>query len=339
MLSLVVGTGRCGSTLVQELLCRHPAIGFVSGLDDKLPKLNLAGQVQRARSTGPAAPRPSGMTSLRHSRRLLERGRLRVAPSEAYHLLDRHVLAGFSRPCRDLVAERPDPVRRAAAAGVLRRRGSPRQRAELLLQHVTGWPRTGFLPAAYPDLRVVNVVRDGRAVVNSWLQMGWWDGWRGPENWYLGPLPDDLRAEWEESGRSFQVLAALGWKMLMEAFAQARLRHPAGPVARRALRGPGRGAARAARPGCSTSSGWTGRRPSRRASPGTTARRARRRRTGTNSARRSSPRSNGCWRSRWPSGATRSRRGHVRPPPRPVVAPDRRARPAAGPAHQRRRTP
>ena len=36
-LAVVAGTGRCGSTLVQEMLCRHPAIGFVSGLDDMLP--------------------------------------------------------------------------------------------------------------------------------------------------------------------------------------------------------------------------------------------------------------------------------------------------------------
>ncbi|MFI6243837.1 sulfotransferase family protein [Micromonospora sp. NPDC050795] len=225
MLSLVVGTGRCGSTLVQELLSRHPAVGFVSGLDDKLARLNPKG-----RFNGPlyrrSAPRPAGMTSLRHSRRLLERGRLRVAPSEAYHLLDRQVLAGFSRPCRDLVAEDLTPfVARRLRAFFDER--IARQGCQQLVQHVTGWPRTGLLHAAYPELRVVNVVRDGRAVANSWLQMGWWDGWRGPDNWIYGPLPSDLREEWAESGRSFQVLAALGWKMLMDAFAQARLRHPA----------------------------------------------------------------------------------------------------------------
>lgn len=225
-LALVAGTGRCGSTLVQELLCRHPATGFVSGLDDKLPKLNLAGR-WNGRLYRSGAPRPSGMTSLRHSRALLERGRLRVAPSEAYELLDRHVTAGFSRPCRDLVAAdlTPHTARRLRAFFDAR---FAAQRCEVLLHHVTGWPRTGFVQAAYPELKVVNVVRDGRAVVNSWLQMGWWDGWRGPDNWYLGPLPDRLRAEWEAAGRSFPVLAALGWSMLMDATARARAAHPAG---------------------------------------------------------------------------------------------------------------
>lgn len=225
-LAVVTGTGRCGSTLVQELLCRHPAAGFVSGVDDKLSKLNLAGR-HNGRLYRAGGPRPSGMTSLRHSRRLLEKGRVRVAPSEAYELLDRHVLAGWSRPCRDLVAADLTPVvERRLRAFFDRRRAA--QRCDMIVQHVTGWPRTGLLTAAYPDLLVVNVVRDGRAVVNSWLQMGWWDGWRGPENWYLGPLPAPLRARWEASGRSFGVLAALGWVMLMDAYAAARAAHPAG---------------------------------------------------------------------------------------------------------------
>jgi hypothetical protein len=223
-LAVVAGTGRCGSTLVQELLCRHPAIGFISGLDDKLPKLNSTG-----RWNGPlyraGPPRPPGMTSLRHSRRLLEKGRLRIAPSEAYRLLDRHVTAGFARPARDLLGSDLTPViaRRLRAFFDARIRA---QRCDLLLQHVTGWPRTGFLRGAYPDLKVVNVVRDGRAVVNSWLQMGWWDGWQGPSNWYLGPLPAPLHAEWTASGRSFPVLAALGWQMLIGAYANARATHP-----------------------------------------------------------------------------------------------------------------
>jgi hypothetical protein len=225
VLAVVVGTGRCGSTLVQELLARHPAVGFISGVDDKLSRLNLDGRFN-GRIYRRMSPRPPGMTSLRHSTRLLERGRMRVAPSEAYRLIDRHVFAGFSRPCRDLLADDLTPRMAARLRGFFGRR-IERQGCAVLLQHLTGWPRTGFLHAAYPELRVIHVVRDGRAVANSWLQMGWWDGWRGPDNWLYGPLPAPLRQEWEDSGRSFPVLAALGWRMLMDAYAQARTVHPA----------------------------------------------------------------------------------------------------------------
>ena len=66
---------------------------------------------------------------------------------------------------------------------------------------MTGWPRAGFLHAVFPDARYVNVIRDGRAVANSWLQMDWWLGYRGPEHWHFGPLSDEHREVWERSGR------------------------------------------------------------------------------------------------------------------------------------------
>ncbi|GAA4735940.1 sulfotransferase family protein [Phytohabitans rumicis] len=217
MLTLVVGTGRCGSTLVQEVLARHPSAGFVSGLDDRLPRFNRIG-----RFNGPIyrhlAPRQGESRA---------RGQRWIAPTEAYRLLDRHVFAGFSAPCRDLVADDLSPIMERRVRSFFDTRAR-RQDCKVLFQHLTGWPRTGFLHAAYPELRVIHVVRDGRAVANSWLQTPWWDGWRGPDAWRYGPLPPPLRHEWEESGRSFAVLAALCWKMLMDAYAQARMVHPGG---------------------------------------------------------------------------------------------------------------
>ncbi len=226
MLALVSGTGRSGTTLVQEVLSRHPGTGFISGLDDKVPRLNSRGRLN-GRLYRLAPQRPAAMRALAESGKLLERGRIRVAPSEAYRLIDRHVMAGFSTPCRDLGAADLTPHLKGRVVDFFESRERA-QGCDVLLQHLTGWPRTGFLQAALPDLRVIHVVRDGRAVANSWLQMGWWDGWGGPDKWIYGPLPRDLRQEWEDHGRSFPVLAALGWKMLMAAYAQARDALPEG---------------------------------------------------------------------------------------------------------------
>lgn len=226
MYLFVVGTGRCGSTLVNEILCRHPETGFISNLDDKLPLLNLKG-----RWNGPMyrrmPPRNPGMGALRYRRALLERGRVRVAPSEGWTLLDHQVIPGFSRPCRDLLAQDATPYlqRRTRQFFESRRDG---QRAQVFVHHVTGWPRTGFLMRCLDDVRVIHVVRDGRAVANSWLQMGWWDGYQGPSNWFLGPLPEQDMLAWEASGRSFPVLAGLGWQVLIRSFEQARAVAPAG---------------------------------------------------------------------------------------------------------------
>lgn len=220
MLVLVTGTGRSGTTLLTETLARHGRTGFISGLDDKLPLLNLAGRFNGALYRW-SPQRSSSMRALSETTKLLERGRLRIAPSEAYHLIDRHVMGGFSEPCRDLVASDMTPYLKTRFQQFFASRIEA-QGCDIFVQHLTGWPRSAFLREAFPELKVIHVVRDGRAVANSWLQMGWWDGWSGPDKWIFGPLPPDLHAEWEASGRSFPVLAALGWKMLTRAFESAR---------------------------------------------------------------------------------------------------------------------
>jgi hypothetical protein len=73
----------------------------------------------------------------------------------------------------------------------------------------------------------VHVVRDGRAVACSLVQQPWWDGFSGPGGWSFGPLSDSDDALWQESGRSFAVLAGLEWKLLMGAFAEAQALIPA----------------------------------------------------------------------------------------------------------------
>src|SRR3989442_1173581 len=39
----IIGTGRCGSTIVQEMLTRHPDVAFVSNVDEFASRLNLKG--------------------------------------------------------------------------------------------------------------------------------------------------------------------------------------------------------------------------------------------------------------------------------------------------------
>jgi Sulfotransferase family len=204
--AFVLGTGRCGSTLVHEVLARHPDVGFVTNLDDRFGVTTDARQIRAYRRL------PPGVT---------EKGRIRFAPSEGYRVLQRDVSPLVVESVRDLTAGDVTPWLRERLAGFFteraRRAGLP-----LFLHKFTGWPRVGLLDAVLPGARYVHVVRDGRAVANSWLQMPWWRGNRGPDHWHFGPLPDKLARTWEESGRSFVVLAGLAWRLLMDAHDEAR---------------------------------------------------------------------------------------------------------------------
>jgi hypothetical protein len=224
MLGFVIGTGRCGSTLVQEVLARHPQVGFVSNLDDKLPILDLGGRWNNFLLRR-AAPRDPRLGPFEDRPRLLERGRLRVAPSEGWQVLERQVSPILATPNRDLVASDATPWLEARLRGFFQRRMAA-QRRPVFLHHVTGWPRAGLLHAVFPQARFIHVLRDGRAVANSWLQTSWWTGYQGPSRWYLGPLPERYATEWEAAGPSFVLLAGLGWKLLLDAFEAAHAAIP-----------------------------------------------------------------------------------------------------------------
>jgi hypothetical protein len=151
---------------------------------------------------------------------------LRFAPSEGWRVLDREIAPLLSQPFRDLLAEDATPWLADRFRSFFEERARAQGRP-VFVHKFTGWPRSGFVQASLPGARFINVVRDGRAVVNSWLQMQWWLGYRGPAAWHYGPLPPAYAAEWEASGRSFVTLAGLAWKILMDAFEAARARIPA----------------------------------------------------------------------------------------------------------------
>jgi Sulfotransferase family len=226
----IIGTGRCGSTLVQQVLAGHPQVGFISNADERLRAFSPSG-----RWNGPLyrGLHPRGRLAPRDGRGRLAGAvaasiawtRTRVAPTEAWLMLDEQVSPAISLPCRDLRAEDAAPW----LADRFRRFYMDRATAQgrpVFMHKFTGWPRAGFIQSVLPSARFIHIVRDGRSVANSLLQMPWWSGYRGPSEWSFGPLPDRYAGEWESSARSFAVLAAIEWKLLIDAFADARAAVP-----------------------------------------------------------------------------------------------------------------
>ena len=200
----IVGTGRCGSTLFHHMLSFHEHVAWLSPSCQKHPARPQINQRYMRLLDMPLVSR--------YVRKL-------IYPVEAYAFWERHC-PGFSEPCRDLTKNDLAPksakkVRRALSQVIVGRR--PR-----LLIKVTGWPRIGFLKALYPEAQFIHVYRDGRAVANSLLNIYFWSGWRGPDNWRWGELSPDQEARWLKHDRSFAVLAGIQWEILMAAQEQAK---------------------------------------------------------------------------------------------------------------------
>jgi len=203
-MTFIVGTGRCGSTLLHEIIAKHKDASFISNIEEKHGRLGFLGKW--------------GNTLYRNNSLALTRsGANRFAPSEGYRLIARNVSPIYVRPCRDLTSEDVSPWMKARFSEFFEKRyvryGKP-----VFTHKYTGWSRIGFFSTIFPEAKFVHIVRDGRAVASSWLQMKWWGGYEGPENWFWGVLSDDQKREWENSHYSFATLAGLNWKILTDSY-------------------------------------------------------------------------------------------------------------------------
>ena len=79
-----------------------------------------------------------------------------------------------------------------------------------------------FFNKIFSDSLFIHIIRDGRAVVNSLLKVPWWSGWRGSQNWRWGEIPKKYKIEWLKSERSFALLAAIEWKLILDEIEESR---------------------------------------------------------------------------------------------------------------------
>ena len=192
---IMVGTGRCGSTMLHRLVALHDDVGWLSTFNETFPRQEWLSAFSRLYRL----PLPLGVRHLRAFPK----------PFEAYRFWETY-LPGFSRRERpqaadDVPAEAIEPVR-GATGRVLAYQSKAR-----LLAKVTGWSRIAYFDRIYPDARFIHLRREPRAVVSSWVQAGWLDVTSPPDSdsWQWGEVPLHYLDAWRELGGDATLTAAL----------------------------------------------------------------------------------------------------------------------------------
>ena len=195
----VIGTGRSGTTLFFQMLCFHPDLAWFSTYGNFLYRSSWPALLSRVRDL-------PGIDRL-----MRPDARYAPKPAESYGILDHLTERLFTAPRRleasdatPLIAERF----RERVRAYLRLQGKPR-----FANKHTGFARTRFIRAIFPDARFIHVYRDGRAVANSLVGVDWW---RELDSWGWGQMRPEYAEEYERSGKNRLVLAAISWKTLMD---------------------------------------------------------------------------------------------------------------------------
>lgn len=205
-----VGMPRSGTTVVFDAFAARRDVAWPSQHLARAPGVPAVALLSRLSDLTPALRRSVSRSD--QSRPWLER--LRVGPSEAYSFWRR--CCGDKFPFDYLLGVEASESERAcvrrAVAKILRYHGKPRFAAK-----VTGPGRIGYLSSIFADARFVHVVRDGRAVVRSLMDVYFWRERNRMDEpaWRNGLLEVDL-ADWRHHQRTPEVLAAVQWRRVVE---------------------------------------------------------------------------------------------------------------------------
>jgi hypothetical protein len=215
----IIGTGRCGSTIVYEALSLHDDLGWMSNYNSKRPRnpgvaalsriYDLPG-LDRFRARAEKRQASQGKSPLH---------RYYPRPDECWPVWQ--VLCGEKfRRSYLLGVKASDDERQAVRTffdKLLRYQGKKR-----LLVKLTGPPRIEYIRSVFPDAIFVHVVRDGRAVVNSVVTNPGWNWLVDGEPRWSGGLTAEWKQEWQEAGDSEEALTAIQYKALIAAYERER---------------------------------------------------------------------------------------------------------------------
>jgi hypothetical protein len=203
----VVGTGRCGLSLVVDLLGTHEDMAWFSQWTARFPRSNLAPKI-------PYLYHKPVIRQIMDLAGLVARKQGRPGPIETYAPFTIS-FRGFANPNRPLTALDVDRNAHDGIYNALLKHVAG-QRKQRFIAELSGWARIAFLRQIFPDAQFIHVVRDPRATVNSLLNVDWWDGWRGESNWRYGPIPEKYRHFLNSGPPSFAALASIQYKILTD---------------------------------------------------------------------------------------------------------------------------
>ncbi len=209
---LFIGTGRSGSSLIYEHFVRHEAAGWLSNYVNRFPWWPQFGYINRVFDnyflyTKGERKKSDQMVNLNYN--------FVPKPTEPYIFFDYYTGINFSK---DYLLKRSAPLIVQQKINKTLYKVLRYQNKKRLVLKITGPSRIEYLQSIFPDAIFIDVVRDGRAVVASLLQVDFWKQGGGYEKpwWQNGQMDHLLNEFWVGEFKNPSVLAAVQWRNIIE---------------------------------------------------------------------------------------------------------------------------
>jgi hypothetical protein len=196
----IMGSGRSGTTIFYSLLSTHPDICWFSNYTDRFANNRIIPLLHRVVDfpflgikTKKNIMSPSGR-------------KFSLKPVEAQRIY--HEYCGFKHNTRMTSMDlRPEMEKKFK--DIIYRHLILTKKKRFLTKQTANNQRIKLINKMFNDAYCVHIIRDGRAVAYSLLNVRWWND---TEIWWLGKKA----SEWQEKGREPIELCALHWKKDVE---------------------------------------------------------------------------------------------------------------------------
>ncbi len=203
-----IGVPRSGTTIMFEVFSAHEALGWFSNWFNGFPGVPAISFLSRLANLDVMR----GYKRPKHRKRFFHAYQL--FPAESYAIWERYGRKAFSLDyLLNVEAHNVEKQRLyQLIAKTLAYHGKKR-----FANKSTGPSRITYLNSAFDNAHFIHIIRDGRAVVNSLINVGFWKENNSlTQPFWNNGLPNAYVQEWKNHQSSPLALAAVQWKNIIE---------------------------------------------------------------------------------------------------------------------------
>lgn len=199
----IVGSGRSGTTLLLNLLTKHPDLAWFSNYADTYPDRPWIGALCRIWDIPIIGSKIAGrIPGLLHSHETININK--YCNIHNLHYQKQSIITEVD----------VTPQIKECFTNIIARYLFFRGKSRFVNKNTNNCMRIRFLKGIFPDALFVHIIRDGRAVANSLNNVEWW-----PDLtlWWSGYSPND----WKSTGKPAIELCAHHWQQMVRAVLSA----------------------------------------------------------------------------------------------------------------------